>query len=73
MVKCPDCRSELTRPRKSWIYGVFRVEAYSCDCGTNFQEYTSIHVIVLPSSGSAPKLEKHSFILKWENGRWVKV
>ena len=57
---------------KSWTYGVFKVDAYSCDCGANFREYATIHVIVAPTSGKTPKLEKHSFMLKLEKGRWVK-
>lgn len=55
MVKCPNCKRELTNPKKTWTYGQFEVQAYSCQCGTKFREYT--------------KEEKHSFMLKLEKGR----
>jgi len=55
MVECPNCKKELTKPKKSWSYGQFIVQAYSCNCGTRFREYT--------------KDGKHSFTLKLEKGR----
>lgn len=73
MAKCPDCKKELTEPNMSWTYGVFRVDAYYCDCGTIFREYTNLHVIAETTSPSTPKVERHSFILKLENGKWVKM
>ena len=60
MVKCPICKKELTKPKKTWTYGQFAVEAYSCDCGTDFREYI--------------KAGKHSFTLKLKKGKgFVKV
>jgi hypothetical protein len=50
MAKCPNCKKELTKPKKSWTYGIFKVQAYSCYCGTDFREYS--------------KNGKHSFTLK---------
>ena len=38
MVKCPNCKKEM-KPKKSWSYWVFNVNAYSCDCGTKLREY----------------------------------
>lgn len=73
MTKCPNCKKEVTKLKKSWTYGVFNVDAYRCDCGTKFREYTSIHVIVAPTSENASKLEKHSFTLKLEKHGWVKI
>jgi len=58
MANCPNCKKEITKPKKSWTYGIFKVDAYSCDCGIDFREYT--------------KAEKHIFTLKLKNGRWVK-
>ena len=50
VVKCPDCLRKYTEQKKKWKYGKFDVEAYSCECGTDFRTY---------------KQEgKHSFILK---------
>ena len=60
MVKCPNCKKELSKPKKSWTYGQFAVQAYSCDCGTDFREYT--------------KARKHSFTLKVKKGKgFIKV
>jgi hypothetical protein len=50
MVKCPDCKREFDKAEKAWRYGQFDVEAYSCECGTDFRDY-SIR-------------GKHSFFLK---------
>ena len=59
MIKCPNCRKELAKPRKSWSYGHFDVEAYTCSCGLMFREYK--------------KDGKHSFMLKRAGGRkWIK-
>lgn len=59
MAKCLDCKKELN-PRKSWSYGAFTVEAYSCDCSTKFRTYT--------------KNGKHVFTLKLhKDGRWRKM
>jgi hypothetical protein len=55
MVKCPNCKKEHSKPRKTWKYGPFTVQAYSCDCGTDFREYT--------------KAGKHSFTLKLKKGK----
>ena len=58
MVKCPDCKSELSKPVKTWKYGPFLVEAYVCDkCRTQFREYTRIFT------------GKHSFTLKVCKGK----
>ena len=59
MTECPNCKRKLTEPRRSWTYGVFKVQAFSCDCGTKFREYT--------------KAGKHSFILQLKKGRWRKA
>jgi len=55
MVKCPNCKGEVRKPKKTWKYGQFTVEAYSCECGTDFREYT--------------KAGKHSFTLKLKKGK----
>jgi len=55
MVKCPNCKREVTKPKKTWKYGQFTVQAYLCDCGTDFREYT--------------KAGKHSFALKLKKGK----
>lgn len=74
MVRCPSCQKELTKAAKSWIYGVFRVDAYSCDCGQDFREYISIHASLSQTPGDRLKLEKHTFMLKLEKGKnYVKV
>jgi transposase-like protein len=61
MVICPNCKKEMTRPKKKWKYGHFIAEAYLCEkCGTHFNEYT--------------RNGKHSFMLKLQKtGRYVKV
>jgi len=73
VAKCPSCKKELTKPVKSWTYGIFKVDAYSCDCDTDFREYTSIHVILVQTPKNTLKLEKHSFILELKKGRWIKA
>ena len=55
MVKCPNCKNEVSKPKKTWKYMGFDVQAYSCDCGTRFREYT--------------KNGKHSFTLKLVKGK----
>jgi len=61
MVKCPNCKMEITRPTKTWKYDQFSVQAYSCNnCGTQFREYT--------------KDGNHAFMLKLKKGKgFVKV
>ena len=56
MVKCPNCKKEQDKPKKTWKYGQFTVEAYSCDCDTQFREYIT-------------KAGKHSFTLKLKKGK----
>lgn len=56
MVKCPKCKKDLSKPTKTWTYGQFEVQAFSCtNCGTQFREYT--------------KDGKHSFTLKLVKGK----
>ena len=55
MVNCPDCKREMTKPDKTWRYGVFEAEFYSCRCGARFREYT--------------RDGKHSFTLKYVKGK----
>ncbi|MGA2308182.1 MAG: hypothetical protein ABSG57_01370 [Candidatus Bathyarchaeia archaeon] len=45
----------MIKPRKSWNYGAFRVQAYSCECGTDFRDYS--------------REGKHSFSLKLKKGK----
>jgi len=61
MVKCPSCKKEFDKYKKAWRYGQFRVEAYTCECGTDFRDY---------SIGG-----KHSFFLKKskKGNRYTKV
>jgi hypothetical protein len=39
LVKCPDCLKEISECNKKWKYGQFDVEAFSCECGTDFRSY----------------------------------
>jgi len=40
MAKCPNCKREAEKPKKTWKYGVFTVQAYTCsNCGTEFRDY----------------------------------
>jgi hypothetical protein len=55
MVRCPNCGKNLNNPQKTWTYGVFKVDFYSCNCDTEFREYT--------------RDGKHSFMLKLEKGK----
>jgi transposase-like protein len=55
MVKCPNCKKEQAKPNKTWKYGPFAVQAYSCqNYKTNFREYT--------------QAGKHSFTLRLKKG-----
>jgi DNA-directed RNA polymerase subunit RPC12/RpoP len=57
MAKCPNCKKEIEQTQKTWKYGNFTVNAYSCkDCNTQFREYYD-------------KNGKHSFTLKLERGK----
>jgi len=40
MVRCPACKKEFEKYKKAWTYGPFKVQAYACECGTDFREYT---------------------------------
>jgi len=56
MAKCPNCKKEMAKPNKTWEYGQFAVQAYSCNnCGTDFREYN--------------KAGKHSLTLKLKKGK----
>jgi transposase-like protein len=56
MVKCPNCKKEQAKSKKTWTYGRFAVQAYSCgNCGIQFGEYT--------------KNGKQSFALKLQKGK----
>jgi transposase-like protein len=61
MVNCPKCKKSNSKPDKTWKYGQFSVEAYTCtNCNTQFREYS--------------KNGKHVFALKLEKGKgYVKV
>jgi len=59
MAKCPNCQKEVAKPKKTWSYGKFKVDAYLCECGMGFREYSR--------SG------KHSFTLALKKGRWKKA
>jgi Zn ribbon nucleic-acid-binding protein len=56
MASCPRCKREDLKPTKTWKYGPFTVQAYSCsNCGTQYREYS--------------KDKKHSFTLKLQKGK----
>ena len=60
MGKCPDCLREYEQCKKAWKYEWFDVEAFACECGTDFRTY---------------KIDgKHSFALKKskKDKRWKK-
>ena len=61
MVKCPACKREHEKHKKDWKYGQFKVEAYTCECGTGFSNYSV--------------KGKHSFFLKRskKNRNWTKA
>jgi C4-type Zn-finger protein len=57
MAKCPNCNKELKDPNKTWKYGNFTVNSYTCEnCNTKFREYYD-------------KNGKYSFTLKLEKGK----
>ncbi|MBS7605564.1 MAG: hypothetical protein QXV82_10395 [Ignisphaera sp.] len=57
MAKCPACKAENPTPTKTWKYGAFTVEAYTCkNCQTQYREYYN-------------KDGKYSFTLKLEKGK----
>ena len=39
MPKCPDCLRESNKIKKQWKFSHYDVEAYSCECGTDFRSY----------------------------------
>ena len=40
MAKCPNCKNENPKPAKTWKYGIFTVQAYTCNnCKTQYREY----------------------------------
>jgi len=40
MSTCPNCKKENPKPEKTWKYGIFTVNAYTCkNCQTQFREY----------------------------------
>jgi len=57
MSKCPNCKKENPKPQKTWKYGQFKVQAYTCkNCKTKYRNYLD-------------KKEKHSFTLKLQKGK----
>ena len=59
MVKCPDCLKEITETNKKWKFGQFDVEAFSCECGTDFRSYKKDGV-------DSFKLKKNKTDKKWK-------
>jgi DNA-directed RNA polymerase subunit RPC12/RpoP len=56
MTKCPKCAKEVSKPEKTWKYGIFTVQVFSCGhCGTKFRDYV--------------EKGKHSFTLKLQKGK----
>ena len=56
MAKCPGCGANVEKPYKSWRYGAFGVNAYTCgSCDLRFREYS--------------REGKCIFMLKLEKGR----
>ncbi len=39
VTKCPDCLREVNESKKKWKFGQYNVEAFSCECGTDFRSY----------------------------------
>ncbi|MEJ2272541.1 MAG: hypothetical protein P8X91_08725 [Candidatus Bathyarchaeota archaeon] len=39
MKKCPACLREVSESKKKWKFGQYNVEAFSCECGTDFRSY----------------------------------
>jgi hypothetical protein len=60
MVKCPACQKEFDKAKKTWNYGPFKVQAYACECGTDFREYTrnDKHVFTLKRNRKGGKYKK---------------
>lgn len=59
MTKCPNCKKENPKPTKTWKYGQFTVQAFTCsNCKTQYREYT--------------RNGKHSFTLKLQKGKGYK-
>ena len=57
LAECPNCKKEISKPKKTWTYGQFEVVAYLCtNCRTDFRVY--IH------DG------KPSFVLKRNKGQF---
>jgi transposase-like protein len=57
MAKCPNCKNETPKPAKTWKYGIFTVQAYTCNnCKTQYREYYD-------------KNGKLSFTLKLQKGK----
>ena len=57
MSKCPNCGYVNPTPNKTWRYGIFMVQAYTCgNCGTEYREYYG-------------KNGKLSFTLKLQKGK----
>ncbi len=57
MAKCPNCKKDNPKPAKTWKYGQFTVNAYTCsNCKTQYREY-------LDKNG------KQSFTLKLQKGK----
>ena len=57
MTKCSNCKTENPKPTKTWKYGNFKVQAYTCsNCKTQYREYLD-------------KNEKHAFTLKLQKGK----
>lgn len=72
IVSCPLCRRILNQPIKFWSYGIFRVESFRCLCGLHFREYSSISLTLDEVEGSR-QIEKRSFKLVLQNGKWKKA
>ena len=58
MSKCPNCKTENSKPRKTWKYGKFDVQFYVCsNCGTEYRDYAIAG--------------KYSFTLKKQKGKRI--
>jgi transposase-like protein len=56
LVNCPKCKTSNIKPEKTWKYGQFSVQSFTCkNCNTKFREYT--------------KDAQHAFTLKLEKGK----
>jgi transposase-like protein len=57
MSKCPNCKKENPKPAKTWKYGIFTVQAYTCsNCKIEYRDYLD-------------KTGKHAFTLKLQKGK----